>query len=671
MLQDVKLMSQDSFGGNGGLNTLADPLAHKQNESPKCANVIFGEDDSLNKRKGCKKLNTVVTGAAYYGNGLFDYGVAPGVRKLIGSFGTIIYKMDDLDGTFDSLLTGRADTINYPTRVNGYYINTNEAREAPYYYDGVSAMAVLSANATGAKFAGEFQGYMFLANMRDNALRFYYEDINTMFTGDWNSYITLPAEADDEITTGLRLRGNWYYSLRSLWYRISFVGGEEIFSYKDISSSPGAISRTAKVVSIPEVGDVIIYLGWDKKVRVFDGVNNYSVSLKYEKPNKQSNIYLENINQNGLKFSHAIVDKEQSIYRLFISIGGNVTATHRLDINYKTFSCSPHDNQTYLSAAIAEDADGKKYNIVVDYNGSAYILNTGNIDEVPLNNVEIGADGSLSSKESDMITAGGTMVTVFAADNDSIYIGSKVKFNTIALDLRTVASTDVGLSVFYSSDAAGAYTALTVVDGSSGFTKSGIITFTIPSGTDWYLTAKDDGANAFNDTETYYYIKLQRTTNTVATSPTVSKLNIGLSIADNYHSPKFSGKAFSNVKKEQKMSLFFDPIANYNLSFYDRINFNQGWSDISNRPISIPMYNTGDDFAGVDFVIGISTTTGVSKLGSTKDMVKISIDTPVTCNCYQYRLTSNSSTKQCWRLSKMDLSETSLGVGHGGVVSRI
>ncbi len=178
-------------------------------------------------------------------------------------------------------------------------------------------MTTLNDSAPRGKYISEFQGFAFIMNTSDGGRKIYYEDTSTMFTGTWANFLTLPASSDDEITWGIELRGRYYVSLRNLWYRISYVAGEALFDYKLVSSTIGAVPRTAKVVAIPNVGEVIMYLGWDKKIRVFDGSNSESISIKYEQPNNESEFYLNSINQTGLKNAHAIVDTEKSIYRLY------------------------------------------------------------------------------------------------------------------------------------------------------------------------------------------------------------------------------------------------------------------------------------------------------------------------------------------------------------------
>lgn len=724
MIIKNKVVDQD-FEPQGGLNTLADPFALKTNESPKSVDVLYSEDNTLGKRYGYEKLNFTVTSAAYHCNGLFDYGVSPGVRKLVASFGTVFYKMDDLDGTFDSLATSRTDCPHYFERSGTKLIICNRNRDVIKYWDGSAAsLTTLNADAPAAMLPKSFKGYLFLANTTDNPRRIYYEDDSTVTTGDYGEYFSLPSSNDDEVVALVEYNGRLYASLRTEWYRISYIGGSAVFDYKKVSSVIGGVPNTIKVVSLPSIGEVIIYLGWNKRIYIFDGTSSYPISMKYEKNNGQSTVYLDAINQGGLEYSHATVDSNNDLYRLYVAIGQNSTISHSFNLSLSSMSCSVYQNQRFLASCMAEDSNKKRWHVCGDYTGTAYKLDRTYIDEVPLNNIEIGTDGSLVSAEeywrlagpiiADCIHDGGDNVTVaedatynfttegvvvgdyivnktdtyrhivtainngggtnaqldyvntdddtddddvfdvykaaFLADNDSIYIGSAVKFDCINITLVQAASATIVPTIYYSSDAAGGYTALTVTDETVGFTKTGNIKYTMPTG--WTKTKVDDGANAFADTTTYYYIRIQRTANALTTTPKISKVAIGNRVDDNYVSPKHHAGTISELKKGTTATLFFKPVGKYVTKFYDRKDFEQDWVNKAD----IPMYSVGDDFLGGNFILN------ANELGSRRDGIEYPVAIAVVTNSYQYKIQSDKATNLPWVLYKVEIAGKVLGI---------
>lgn len=105
-------------------------------------------------------------------------------------------------------------------------------------------------------------------------------------------------------------------------------------------------------------------------------------------------------------------------------------------------------------------------------------------------------------------------VQIFAADDDRIYVGYDSTFEGIEVVLAIVSSDDIVAVFEYWNGLA--WTALTVTDGTNGFVQSGDIEITVP--VDW--TTKDvNGTSKF-------YVRIQRTENTVTTPPTEDTIRI-------------------------------------------------------------------------------------------------------------------------------------------------
>ena len=105
-------------------------------------------------------------------------------------------------------------------------------------------------------------------------------------------------------------------------------------------------------------------------------------------------------------------------------------------------------------------------------------------------------------------------VQIFAADNDFIYVGYDTIFESIEVVLAVVSSDDIVAVFEYWNGSA--WTALIVADGTNGFLQSGDIEITVP--VDW--TTKDvNGTSKF-------YVRIQRTENTVTTPPTEDTIRI-------------------------------------------------------------------------------------------------------------------------------------------------
>src|SRR3990167_228979 len=96
------------FGG--GLNTASGPLNLEDNESNDLRNVDFDKFGSFKERNGYNVLTVTAISGTATGLGLYWYQTAT-AQKAINISGNAVYRMDDLDGTWDSI-TGIALSTN-------------------------------------------------------------------------------------------------------------------------------------------------------------------------------------------------------------------------------------------------------------------------------------------------------------------------------------------------------------------------------------------------------------------------------------------------------------------------------------------------------------------------------------------------------------------------------
>src|SRR3990167_4815938 len=99
--------------------------------SPDVMDYYSDIDGSLKKRKGSAKIHYTPTSVTARCNGLYDF-----ESTVIGCFGTVYYKMEEMDGTWDSLQTGMADEISEFEDYSGNLVITN------WNWDYAKTMAV-------------------------------------------------------------------------------------------------------------------------------------------------------------------------------------------------------------------------------------------------------------------------------------------------------------------------------------------------------------------------------------------------------------------------------------------------------------------------------------------------------------------------------------------------
>src|SRR3990167_9442843 len=263
MLQRTKTVGGSKLGG--GLVTLPNFFNLDQSQTPNAIDVKFDIGGSIQKRFG----------------------------------GTSIYASSDRGVTFGIIATSRTQVPQYFERSKPYLIACSDTFDAVLYWAGSAATNMLSlatGSAPGAKYAVDFQGFLMLMNTASRKRGIYYADNNLITTDPWSNSFDLPSSFDDEITGPIILNKKLYVFTKFKVFRISYVGGNPDFSYQDVKEW-GAVPRTIKKITLPEVGEVIIALGWDKKLRIFDGSEDEIISDSIDRSNNLSPISLEQINR--------------------------------------------------------------------------------------------------------------------------------------------------------------------------------------------------------------------------------------------------------------------------------------------------------------------------------------------------------------------------------------
>lgn len=359
MLQRTKTVGGSKLGG--GLVTLPNFFNLDLTQTPNAIDVKFDIGGSIQKRFGATTINAasnvLPTSAGW---GMFDFGAGGDLRWLVVGAGTGIFASSNRGVTFVAIVTGPAGAQDHKNfeRSKPYLIITADSQSAPLYWAGsvgTYAAQIAVGSAPSARYAIDFQGFLMLMNTTARKRGIYYADNNLILTDPWNNSFDLPSSFDDEITGATILNKKLYIFTKFKIFRISYVGGNPDFSYQDVKDW-GAVPRTIKKITLPEVGEVIIALGWDKKLRIFDGSEDEIISDMVERNNQLSPVNLEQINISAVDHLFAEVDTNEQVYKLWMALTPSTQATHLMAYNYRTEQGAfyAYRNQRYMSAIMAE-----------------------------------------------------------------------------------------------------------------------------------------------------------------------------------------------------------------------------------------------------------------------------------------------------------------------------
>lgn len=333
---------------NGGLNSTSGPLNVKDNESSDLKNIDLNKFGSILKRNGYACLSTAALGSSRI-DGLHWYEFVSGTtsgRLAVTITNGQIYKMDNLDGVWDSITTAgititannHYDFENFTNKLfatNGY--------DSPYVYsayDSAGAMS-LPAVVTKAKYVKQFNNYLFLANVAnsgtDMSSRIYWSGIKDPATWDGDQFIDISKDDGQQIT-GLKPLGDRLivYKERSI-YSVYFTGDAD-FPFilpggGKTNSSVGCIAPW----SIQEVENGHVFLSYDG-LYYFDGNNSYKISDKIA-----STLGVDNSNPSftyadKTYFAKAVSCVQKSKNRYFLSLTKYGSTTNDLVLVWDYFN---------------------------------------------------------------------------------------------------------------------------------------------------------------------------------------------------------------------------------------------------------------------------------------------------------------------------------------------
>lgn len=370
--QPISTISVEELGGTG-CNYDEDITSLKEGESPNSINIEFDET-VVRKRPGYRSFTSQI-GSGIIGWNLINFANDAGVQKLVSHQGQAVFYLDNLAGAQTSIRTLVSNEQSFFVDIKRFLIHTFDDYSVPYYWDGATvAMQILSPTAPGFKHAIESQGFLLGGNISGEPLRIYYEDTNSMIGGAYADFFTLSGGRDDEITQFFILNGRTYAATKTGIFRLSFVGGVTVFEFKNVIITTGAVPRTAKTVVTDQFGEVVLFLGQDLNIYMFDGSFVRVVSDKYKRPNNDTSFALEMIDRNHINNCHSVYDPIRRVYRLFVTRKGSDENDFCVNIDVRNLSYYPYKNMMFASAVIAQDAVGRIFLVGADYDGLLHKL---------------------------------------------------------------------------------------------------------------------------------------------------------------------------------------------------------------------------------------------------------------------------------------------------------
>ena len=375
---------------SGGLNSTAGPLALQDNESSDLQNINFDKFGSISKRGGYTTLSTATLFAGASTemcDGLVWAEFTTGgtiVREAVTLAGSKVYKMDDLDGTWDDVTGGVSITSGDQfsnTMFNTYLYLTNGTDVPIKYVTGDTASAAgIPTGLTRADFVEEFNNYLFYANVTISGVayptRIYWSTIRDPDTWSTSDWIEIGLNDGQEIT-GLKVLSDRLvvYKEKSI-YNVYFTGDADIpFILPGGGKSNSPVGCVAPF-SIQEVENGHVFLSYDG-LYFYDGMNSYKISDKITTT-------LLGLNTTRLNQARSLVHKTKSRYWLALPSSAQTQNDKIIVWDYfnNAFSIYEGIDASALATFFVNGVTERPY--FGDYDGFVYRADVGR-DDYPLN----------------------------------------------------------------------------------------------------------------------------------------------------------------------------------------------------------------------------------------------------------------------------------------------
>lgn len=393
------LFQMDDF--SGGLNTATSTKGISINQSPNCLNVHSNLYKSLEARKGCTAVSSAAT-SELTGRGSFIYPYWYGNTlryQLISFWQDKMYMMENLNGTYTSITLGSAqfnDTYEgtvYSTYGTNYFIFTNHALTTPQVYTGGTTTTSLNtATMESCKFVLAWKNHLFCAYTKESGTIFPYRlrrtNTGTYGSGatDWTAsvagYDDIVTSDGDYITALRGLRNYMYVFKRNSIFRVAYLGGSPLVEIKQMASVGSDAPQTIKNVTLLNGDEILIFLGTDNKLYLFDGYNNpQSISELIFDDNKISQYSIPKINKTVREYACAANYSRRHWYVIGFAVGSSSNnAGYIIDYYSAPFSIFPIKGWNASCYINAEDSLGVRNLYFQEYDGKLYQADIGNSD---------------------------------------------------------------------------------------------------------------------------------------------------------------------------------------------------------------------------------------------------------------------------------------------------
>lgn len=423
-----------------GLDDTSSPPIVKDGRAADIQNINLDITGQANKRNGYSvfgiNLDTNHVDDDFEAvTGLWELFLSSGTKVKLATVGSNLFNITssaktDITQTL-SITEGQNNQFAWTTALD-QAIGTNDT-DVPIKTNGTTSIALdvsdLSDTLTKAKTVVWWKNYLIFGNTLEGAVerptRIRWSNVGTIETWSDDDFIDISALGGQEIEAFGVLYDNLYIFLTDSIYKVSLVGGDDLFISSKVSEGVGCIAKnSAKTIAIGN-SEGIIFLSRDKRINYLDGVKVTEISTLIRNT-------MNDLSAARLKYAVAVDDRRNTHYYLAVTDGSVATNNLVLDFNYEIGEWSKHIQIDANAFMTADDDNNVKRVFFGNYESFIYQMIDPDLD----NDVD-GLSGTFSNvtgfgnqDAADTLTASGLTVLYDTTADFSATTGATVSITS-------------------------------------------------------------------------------------------------------------------------------------------------------------------------------------------------------------------------------------------------
>lgn len=386
----------DLFSITDGVNTIKSGIRVDPTELRDSQNIRYFPIGGFKWREGYSTFGNT-TGSAV--TGLYMGRFSSGTNVAFRTQGTMLEKMDNLDGTWDditgalSLTAGQNNLVSWAI-LNDVVIGCNGVNNAFQISSALSASTVGAMPGTEIPtFVYEHRGYMWYITPD----RAYFSNLNVPATVSTNDYIRPGGKNGGAIIGGVDYQGKNFVFKRHGIYGVEFQPTRvntagDLFPFIENPNPivPGVGTQSARSIikfTTPATHktpgqELVFFVDQFGVPRVFDGSTSLSIGTAIMDSRDENILSLDNADKTRTPYVWSINDPANNLIHVFMSTTGQTKHDMCWTLDYTTAFAWSRDSyyDTFNCGAIFEDLAGVFRPYFGNYSGQVFKMNDGQND---------------------------------------------------------------------------------------------------------------------------------------------------------------------------------------------------------------------------------------------------------------------------------------------------